>query len=102
MLLRMRGPAIDLVANDTGSRQIAMARATPFVGIACGSDARSSQRHGELQRLLVADLPCQPCNHARCPIGHACAHGVEPREVLDAADELLSSSAGATAASYAA
>jgi hypothetical protein len=27
--------------------------------------------------------------HDRCPIGHGCAHGVESREVLAAADELL-------------
>jgi ADP-heptose:LPS heptosyltransferase len=122
MVQRMHGPAIDLVgrttlgaltalidgarlvvANDTGVRQIASARATPFVGVACGGDVRRSQRQGELERLLFADLPCQPCNHVRCPIGHACAHGVEPREVLAAANALLTSAATATArASYAA
>jgi ADP-heptose:LPS heptosyltransferase len=122
VVLRMSAPAVDLVgrttlgtltalidgarlviANDTGVRQIAIARGTPFVGVACGSDVPRSQRHGELQRLLFADLPCQPCNHVRCPIGHSCAHVVEAREVLGAADELLSSPVTAVAgASYAA
>jgi ADP-heptose:LPS heptosyltransferase len=118
----MRAPAIDLVGrttlgaltalidgarlvvgNDTGVRQIAIARRTPFVGIACGSDVRRSQQRGALHRLLFADVPCQPCNYVRCPIGHSCAHGVEAREVLRAADELLSSLAAATSrASFAA
>jgi ADP-heptose:LPS heptosyltransferase len=109
VLLRMRAPAIDLVgrttlgaltalidgarlviANDTAARQIAVARGTPCVGIACGSDVRRS-RPRDLQRLLFAGVPCQPCNHVRCPIGHGCAHGVEVRDVIEAADELISS-----------
>jgi ADP-heptose:LPS heptosyltransferase len=121
MLLRMRAPAIDLVgrttlgaltavidgarlviANDTGVRQIAIARRTPSIGIACGSDVRRSQRRDEFQRLLFADVQCQPCSHVRCPVGHGCAHGVEVRDVLGAADELLSSAATAARESYAA
>lgn len=116
MLRRLRAPAIDLVgrttlgaltavidgarlvvANDTGVRQIAIARGTPCVGIACGSDARRLQPGDRLQRLLFADVPCQPCNHVRCPIGHSCAHDVEVREVLGAADDLLSAAATSSA-----
>ena len=78
-----------LVANDTGVRQIAAARGTPCVAIACGSDVRRFAVREETERLLHVDVACRPCVYARCPIGHACAHGVEIRDVLTAADELL-------------
>ena len=105
---RMRSPAVDLVgrttlgaltalidgarlvvANDTGVRHVAAARGTPCVAVACGSDVRRWPAREATQRLLHADVSCRPCLHARCPVGHACAHGVESREVLAAADELL-------------
>jgi ADP-heptose:LPS heptosyltransferase len=78
-----------VVTNDTGVRHIAAARGTPCVAVACGSDVRRWPASEPTQRLLHADVPCRPCIHDRCPIGHSCAHGVESREVLAAADELL-------------
>jgi ADP-heptose:LPS heptosyltransferase len=105
---RMRSPVVDLVGrttlggltalidgarlvvtNDTGVRHVAAARGTPCIAVACGSDVRRWPAREPTQRLLHADVPCRPCNYDRCPIGHACAHGVETREVLAAADELL-------------
>lgn len=105
---RMRSPAVDLVGrttlgaltalidgarlvvtNDTGVRHVAAARGTPCVAVACGSDVRRWPAREATQRLLHADVPCRPCVHERCPVGHACAHGVESRDVLAAADELL-------------
>ncbi|HET7607121.1 MAG TPA: glycosyltransferase family 9 protein, partial [Gammaproteobacteria bacterium] len=105
---RMRAPVVDLVGrttlggltalvdgarllvtNDTGVRHIAAARGTPCVAVACGSDVRRWPASSPTQRLLHADMPCRPCTHERCPIGHACAHAVESRDVLAAADELL-------------
>ena len=107
---RMRSPVVDLVGrttlggltalidgarlvvtNDTGVRHVAAARGTPCVAVACGSDVRRWPARESTQRLLHADVPCRPCTHDRCPIGHACAHGVETREVLAAAYELLES-----------
>jgi ADP-heptose:LPS heptosyltransferase len=107
---RMRAPAVDLagrttlgglmalidgarlvVTNDTGVRHIAAARDTPCVAVACGSDVRRWPAHGATQRLLHAEVPCRPCLHDRCPIGHGCANSVESREVLASADELLAS-----------
>jgi ADP-heptose:LPS heptosyltransferase len=78
-----------VVANDTGVRHIAAARGTPCVAVACGSDVQRWAAREPTQRLLHADVPCRPCNYTRCPVGHACAHGVESRQVLAAADELL-------------
>lgn len=105
---RMRAPVIDLVGrttlgvltalidgarlvvtNDTGVRHVAAARGTPCVAVACGSDVRRWPAREPTERLLHADVPCRPCTHDRCPIGHGCAHGVDSREVLAAAAELL-------------
>lgn len=116
VMSRMRAPAVDLVGkttlgaltavldgarllvgNDTGVRHLAAARGTPYVAIACGSRVPSSSVRESTQRLLQADVACRPCDYARCPVGHACAHGVESRDVLAAADELLAAAAGASA-----
>jgi ADP-heptose:LPS heptosyltransferase len=86
-----------LVANDTGVRHIAAARGTPCVAVACGSNVQRWAAREPTQRLLHAEVQCRPCAYVRCPVGHPCAHGVESREVLAAADELLgiaASSAG--------
>jgi ADP-heptose:LPS heptosyltransferase len=77
-----------VVTNDTGVRHVAAARRTPCVAVACGTDVCLAA-HAPTERLLFADVACRPCAHARCPVGHACAHGVESREVLTAAGELL-------------
>lgn len=106
---RMRAPAVDVVGrttlggltalvdgarlvvtNDTGVRHLAAARGTPCVAVACGSDVRRWPASGTA-RLLHAEVPCRPCLHDRCPVGHGCANGVESRDVLAAADELLAS-----------
>lgn len=109
---RMRGRAVDLtgkttlatltalidgarlvVSNDTGVRHVAGARGTPCVAVACGSDVRRWPASGTLHRVLYAEVACRPCIHVRCPIGHACAHAVESRDVVAAADELLAMAA---------
>ena len=108
VLERMSSPAVDFVGrttlgaltalidgarlvltNDTGVRHVAAARGTPCVAVACGSDVRRWPAREATQRLLHAEVPCRPCLHARCPVGHACAHGVESRDVLEAADDVL-------------
>lgn len=92
-----------LVTNDTAVRYIAAARGTPCVAIVCGGNARTAAAHEQTERLVHADVECRPCAHVRCPIGHVCAHGVESREVLAAADELLAINAeGVAQPSYAA
>lgn len=78
-----------VVTNDTGVRHIAAARGTRCVAVACGSDVRRWPVSERTQRLLHAAVPCRPCMFDRCPTGHGCAHAVESREVLAAADDLL-------------
>ena len=82
-----------VVTNETSVRHIAAARRTPCVVVACGSDLRRWPTSEPTQRFLYADVPCRPCTYDRCPIGHGCAHGVESREVLAAANDLLASAA---------
>ncbi|MBW8905898.1 MAG: glycosyltransferase family 9 protein [Betaproteobacteria bacterium] len=98
----MREPALDLagrttlgtlgalvararlvVCNDTGISHIAAATHTPSVVIACGSDPRRwAPLNRELHRVLAASVPCRPCAHRACPIGHPCALEVSARQVI--------------------
>jgi ADP-heptose:LPS heptosyltransferase len=98
----MREPALDLagrttlgtlgaliararlvVCNDTGVSHIAAAMRTPSVVVACGSDPRRwAPLNRELHRVLAAPVPCRPCAHLHCPIGHPCALDVSARDVV--------------------
>ena len=109
----MRSPAIDLagrtslgvlgtivararllVSNDTGISHIAAALRTPSVIVACGSDPqRWAPIDRQLHRVLSHEVNCQPCAHAECPLGHPCALGVSPHEVLRHTGSLLACAA---------
>jgi ADP-heptose:LPS heptosyltransferase len=79
-----------LICNDTGVSHLAAALNTPSVVIACGSDPRRwAPLNRELHRVLAAAVPCRPCAHAVCPIGHPCARHVSAREVIAQAAEAL-------------
>jgi ADP-heptose:LPS heptosyltransferase len=79
-----------LVCNDTGVSHIAAAMRTPSVVIACGSDPRRwAPLDRELHRVLAAAVPCRPCAHAQCPIGHPCALNVSARDVINQTREAL-------------
>jgi len=102
VLQQMREPAIDLagrttlgslvaliararllVCNDTGVSHIAAATGTRSVVVACGSDPkRWAPLNRELHRVLYHDVPCRPCAHRECPIGHDCALGVSAWQVI--------------------
>ncbi len=71
-----------VVCNDTGVSHIAAATRTPSVVVACGSDARRwAPLNRHLHRVLWHDVPCRPCAHRECPIGHDCALGVSSHQV---------------------
>ena len=46
--------------------------------------------YGEGHRIIMRDLPCQPCLKHRCPQGdHACLESIPASEVADAALAML-------------
>lgn len=112
----MRAPALDLagqttlwtlgalveraalvVCNDTGISHMAAALGTPSVVVASGGDApRWSPADATRHRMFWHDLPCRPCTHAHCPIGHPCALAVGVAEVRDEALRLVARPASTT------
>lgn len=75
-----------LVCNDTGVSHVAVAVGTPSVVVSCGADAlRWAPADAVRHRVLWHDLPCRPCMHEHCPVGHGCADAVTVDEVVAAA-----------------
>src|SRR3954468_14643694 len=72
-----------LVCNDTGVSHIAAAMRTPSVVVCSGADPqRWAPLNHQLHHVLYHDVPCRPCAHAECPVGHPCALGVSVNDVL--------------------
>lgn len=72
-----------LVCNDTGVSHVAAAMRARSVVVACGSDtARWAPLDSTRHRVLAYEVPCRPCAHVECPIGHSCALGVTADMVL--------------------
>lgn len=79
-----------VVSNDTGMSHVAAAVGTRSVVIASGSDVnRWRPLDGQRHRVLWRDMPCRPCAHDVCPVGHPCALGISPDEVIMHAHDLL-------------
>lgn len=85
-----------VVCNDTGLSHVAAAMRTPSVVIASGSDTRRwAPANRSLHRVIARYPDCRPCSFAVCPVGHACALGVTPVEVIAAARQQLAGHAHA-------
>jgi len=78
-----------LISNNTGPVHIAAAVGTPVVDIY----ALTNLQHAPWRvphRLLTHDVPCRGCLKSVCPVqGHPCLSGISPREVVDAAADLM-------------
>jgi ADP-heptose:LPS heptosyltransferase len=80
-----------VVCNDTGISHVAAALATPSVVVCCGSDPKrwaplDSARHC----VIGAAVPCRPCMHQVCPVGHHCAEYIVAEMVCSIAGQMLS------------
>jgi lipopolysaccharide heptosyltransferase II len=83
------------ITGDTGPMHLAAAMGTPIVAIFGPSlPSRYAPLSGDA-RIVRIDLPCSPCNRLREPparcVGHVpdCLAGIEPAQVVQAANELL-------------
>ncbi len=82
--------AVDVVVtNNTGPAHLAAAVGTPVVVLY----ALTNPQHAPWaapSRVLSADVPCRNCFKSVCASGdHRCLRDVSPRQVVDAATELL-------------
>jgi ADP-heptose:LPS heptosyltransferase len=85
----IKGAAL-LVSNDTAVSHIAAAFGTPSVVVSSGADvARWAPLDAQRHRVLWHDVPCRPCAHELCPIGHPCALAVDVDTVVAVALEQL-------------
>ncbi len=84
-----------LVCGDTGVGHLAAALGTPVVALFGPTDARLSAPRGPA-RVISHAVACAPCFYRTCPIDHPCLRGIDAREVQDALDAALASTASAT------
>jgi hypothetical protein len=57
--------------------------------VASGSDPkRWAPLDRRLHRVLAHPVPCRPCVHADCPVGHPCALGITAERVIHETREL--------------
>ncbi len=86
-----------LISNNSGPVHLAAALGTPVVDLY----ALTNPQHTPWQvknRVLFHDVPCRYCYRSVCPEGHhQCLLGVSPRDVAQAAQELLSETAASVA-----
>jgi ADP-heptose:LPS heptosyltransferase len=79
-----------VITNDTGVSHLAAALRTCSVVIFLGSNPeRWAPLDHERHRTVMYDVPCRPCEYARCPIEFPCAQMVSVDMVLQAALDQL-------------
>lgn len=83
-----------LITNDTGPRHIAAAFNTPVVTIFGPTDPRWTEIDFALERQLMVDVFCGPCQQKHCPLDHRCMTGITPEMVYQQAAELLAPRCG--------
>ena len=76
-----------LIANDTGPVHMAAAVGTRCLVLFGPTRPDWTGPYGEGHRIVMRDLPCQPCLKRRCPRGdHACLESITAGEVAALAD----------------
>lgn len=79
-----------VVTNDTATSHLARAVRVPSITVVTASDpARWAAPTSERHRTLHAEVPCRPCSHRDCPIGHPCATELSVARVTQLIDTCL-------------
>lgn len=76
------------VGNNSGPLHVAAALGVPTVSVMGPSDPLRFAPRGPADRVVRRELPCSPCQRARC-WHHTCLRSVETDEVLDQAEAAL-------------
>ncbi len=83
-----------VVTNNTGPAHLATAVGTPVVVLYALTNPQQAPWMAA-SRVLSADVPCRNCFKSVCASGHhRCLRDVSPRQVVDAATELLLDGSG--------
>ncbi len=81
-----------LIANDTGPVHMAAAVGTRCLVIFGPTRPDWTGPYGDGHKVLMRNLPCQPCLKRRCPRGdHACMESITAQEVAEEAGRLVAS-----------
>ena len=76
------------IGNNSGPLHIASALGLPTVSVMGPTDPLRFAPRGAADRVVRRDLPCSPCQRARC-WHHTCLRSIEPEEVLAQAEAAL-------------
>ncbi len=76
------------IGNNSGPLHVASALGLPTVSVMGPTDPRRFAPRGAADRVVRRDLPCSPCQRARC-WHHTCLRSIEPEEVLAQAEAAL-------------
>jgi len=78
-----------VVCNDSGTRHLASAFATPSIVLLGPTDLARTDCNLERVTVLTNEVGCRPCYRRRCPIDHGCLRGIEVGRVLETARHVL-------------
>ncbi len=78
-----------VLSNDSGMMHVAGAFERPQVAVFGPTDVKSTFPLNPQAKTLQHAVPCSPCKHRICPIGHDCMVGIQVAEVTTAVEGLM-------------